>query len=201
LRPFWRAKNHARRTKLRMTDVTIDYERALRRKAKICPLCKVRLVSEPFTPRSKELDHILPINVGGTHTIGNVRIICRQCNQERPKDGTDYAGQLTLWAEDATIAAVQKKAPGRCPCGARRPSGRDLCYSCKPRSGRTPAEMMDLGRLAAKMRADGMRWQDISDQTGIRNVGNTYTYATKHGDASDVARWPQRSRWYAGATK
>jgi hypothetical protein len=72
-------------------------------KAKRCPLCSVKLEDAPFLPASKELDHIIPINVGGTHTIGNVRIICRLCNQKRPKDGSDFVGQPTLWAEDPDV--------------------------------------------------------------------------------------------------
>ena len=39
----------------------------------------------------KNLDHIIPINdtCKGTHTMNNVRILCRICNQTRPKDGSD----------------------------------------------------------------------------------------------------------------
>lgn len=70
----------------------------MRAKAKRCPLCKVRLIDAPYLPASKELDHIVPLNIGGTHTIGNVRIICRTCNLRRPKDGSDYTGPVTLFA-------------------------------------------------------------------------------------------------------
>ena len=71
----------------------------MRKRARKCPLCDVRMTSKPHLPNSKELDHILPVNQGGTHTHGNVRIICRKCNQSRPKDGSDYTGMLTLWAQ------------------------------------------------------------------------------------------------------
>ncbi|WP_176737962.1 HNH endonuclease [Micromonospora inyonensis] len=67
-------------------------------KARRCPLCAVRMTDQPYLPASKELDHIVPLGVGGTHTIGNVRIICRACNLKRPKDGGDYAGPVTLFA-------------------------------------------------------------------------------------------------------
>jgi 5-methylcytosine-specific restriction endonuclease McrA len=53
---------------------------------------------KPQLPNSKELDHIVPLGVGGTHTVGNVRIICRDCNLRRPKDGSDYVGPIALWA-------------------------------------------------------------------------------------------------------
>ena len=72
----------------------------LRRKAKRCPMpnCGVRLTDKPYLPNSKELDHIVSQGVGGTHTIGNVRIICRDCNLKRPWDGGDYIGPVTLWS-------------------------------------------------------------------------------------------------------
>lgn len=72
---------------------------ALREKAKRCPLCGVKLVKEPYLAGSKELDHIVPRNAGGTHTMGNVRITCRKCNGARPHDGSDYSGPVTLWAQ------------------------------------------------------------------------------------------------------
>lgn len=102
-RASWRAKNHRRRSQRRETLATFDhvtpqFELTLRVKAKRCPLCGVKLIDEPFQHASKELDHMVPLNVGGTHTTGNVRIICRLCNLRRPDDGSDYTGPVTLWA-------------------------------------------------------------------------------------------------------
>ena len=71
----------------------------MRRKARKCPLCGDRLTGKRGMPKSKHLDHIIPICVGGTHTHGNVRIICADCNLRRPKDGSDVTGQVTLWAQ------------------------------------------------------------------------------------------------------
>jgi 5-methylcytosine-specific restriction endonuclease McrA len=96
-----RIKTYRRKDWARLTDITPEYEMALRTTAKRCPLCAVKLVNEPYLPNSKELDHIVPKGAGGTHTIGNVRIICRACNIARPKDGSDYTGPVTLWAEVA----------------------------------------------------------------------------------------------------
>lgn len=93
-----RRKTHIRKARTRYSDFTPAQEREMRRKAKCCPLCDVRLLNQPYQPASKELDHIVPLNVGGTHTLGNVRIICRLCNQRRPRDGSDYAGPVTLFA-------------------------------------------------------------------------------------------------------
>ncbi len=95
-----RIKTHRRRDWSRTTDITPEIEMAMRAKAKRCPICRIGLVDEPYQSRSKELDHIIPKGVGGTHTIGNVRIICRACNITRPKDGSDYTGPVTLWAQE-----------------------------------------------------------------------------------------------------
>ena len=96
-----RIKTHRRKDWSRLTDITPEYELKLRAKAKRCPLCRVKLADVPYLSHSKELDHVIPKGAGGTHTIGNVRIICRACNLARPKDGSDYTGPVTLWAEVA----------------------------------------------------------------------------------------------------
>lgn len=94
-----RIKTHRRKDWSRLTDITPEYELGLRVKAKRCPLCKTKMTDQPYLPASKELDHIVPRGVGGTHTMGNVRIICRKCNLDRPGDGSDYLGPVTLWAQ------------------------------------------------------------------------------------------------------
>lgn len=78
-------------------DLPLEDEIRLRANAKRCPLCRIRLVDEPYLPASKELDHIVPLNKGGAHSIWNVRIICRTCNIRRPKDGSDVT-QTPLFA-------------------------------------------------------------------------------------------------------
>jgi len=92
-----RHREHLKRTGL--SDITPEQEAEMRRRARKCPLCGVRLTNKLGLPNSKHLDHILPISQGGTHTHGNCRILCRDCNLRRPKDGSDFTGQLTLWAQ------------------------------------------------------------------------------------------------------
>jgi hypothetical protein len=149
-----------------VSDITAAQEADMRRMARNCPLCKVRMTAKPHLPNSKELDHILPIIMGGTHTHGNVRIICRSCNQHRPKDGSDFTGQLTLWAEGPDIPVGRLRAMcgsglhawvpenmeaagkgrKRCrPCrverdissGRQQPLCRCACGTTYPASGRT----------------------------------------------------------------
>lgn len=86
-----------------VSDITAEQELAMRRKARKCPMCGTSLTSKPGLPNSKHLDHIIPICVGGTHTHGNVRIVCASCNLTRPKDGRDYAGPVTLWAQGEVV--------------------------------------------------------------------------------------------------
>lgn len=167
-------KNHRRRSEGRLWgDVTNAYEANLRSRARSCPLCRCRLTDRPTLPNSKELDHILPIVAGGTHTIGNVRIICRACNVRRPHDGSDYQGTLTLWAEDPDIARgfwLARHAPKpssvcksrqrpRCACGEALRDGR--CPRCR-------------ARRAAEMRAAGDGWQTIADSLGYANTSGPY---------------------------
>jgi HNH endonuclease len=186
-REHYRAKNYRRRTARRTLDVTQDYERELRVKAKRCPLCKVRLVSKPFLPASKELDHIIPINVGGTHTIGNVRIICRLCNMRRPDDGSDYTGPITLWAEDPTVVLRPRRAKRCCAqCAGSLTRGR--CHACAPPQNHVPKP--EQGRRAAQLRVAGMTWREIADATGLRGTGSAYLCATKYGEPEVIAAWP-----------
>ena len=103
-----RHRDHVRYTTV--SDITPEQELAMRKKARKCLLCSVKLTDKPGLPNSKHLDHILPLGQGGTHTHGNCRIICRTCNLSRPKDGSDFTGQLTLWAQ---VPAVAVRRDGR----------------------------------------------------------------------------------------
>ena len=98
-------KNHRRRSAYANTDLTPELEQALRRRTRVCRECGCHMVNRPYTPRSKELDHILSLHAGGTHTLDNVRIICRQCNQSRPKDARDLPIQMTIYIGDRLVAA------------------------------------------------------------------------------------------------
>jgi hypothetical protein len=84
--------------------MTSAIQTAMRTAVDSCPLCMCRMTDDCRTPTSKELDHIVPLNVGGTHTVANVRIICRLCNLRRPKDGSDYAGSVTFDMVDLKFA-------------------------------------------------------------------------------------------------
>jgi hypothetical protein len=117
-----RNREHLKRSAT--SDITAEQELAMRLKARNCPLCGIRMRDQGGKPDSKELDHIIPINVGGTHTHGNVRIICRLCNQRRPKDGSDYSGPVTLWAQGETLV---RRSDRRSESMRKRMSNVDTC--------------------------------------------------------------------------
>jgi 5-methylcytosine-specific restriction endonuclease McrA len=88
-------KCERRRAVMVLGDVDMAYVAYLKAGALHCPLCSIEMVDEPFLPESKELDHVIPLLAGGTHTKDNVRIICRYCNLRRPKDGSDELRHAT----------------------------------------------------------------------------------------------------------
>lgn len=196
------SKNHRRRTQLRFTDITADYERALRKRAGRCPLCSVWMTSRPGHPNSKHLDHIIPIAIGGTHTVGNVRIICRTCNLTRPTDGSDLAGhQPTLWAQDLTVVEqlivdarpkTIRFGPRICRCG--RALTKQSCRDCPARL-EEHQQRVELGREAARMRADGRKWREIAEALGLRDTGAAYHLAWQYGDPDVRALWPRNRGW------
>lgn len=194
-----------RRTVQRVTDITAQFERDLRKCAEHCPLCDARLTDQPNEPNSKHLDHIVPICMGGTHTMGNVRIICRTCNLARPKDGSDVTGeQLDRWAQDVQCVdemkarlkakVKQRKARETCRCGRRMV--KQSCPDCPVRL-RERTQRAELGREAARMRERGMKWREISDALALSGTGTAYQLAWQYGDPEARARWPKGPGWMA----
>lgn len=62
-----------------------------------CRLCGVRTPKRlrgTYEPRAPELDHIIPIAVGGEHSYRNVQLACRECNLGK---GASPKGQLLLF--------------------------------------------------------------------------------------------------------
>jgi hypothetical protein len=88
---------HKRRAIYKVTDITTEWLRNLYNDSHICPLCNNEMVEEPRKYLSKNLDHIIPINIGGTHTKDNVRVICARCNNARPRNGSDEIIKVILF--------------------------------------------------------------------------------------------------------
>jgi hypothetical protein len=87
---------HKRRAQIKETDITIEWLDELRENSVYCPLCGKEMIdiNLSYHPNQKQLDHIKPLNVSGTHTMNNVRYICGLCNISRPKDGSDNLQNL-----------------------------------------------------------------------------------------------------------
>jgi hypothetical protein len=84
-----RNSNSKRRTVYEDTDITTDWLMRLKKETKHCKLCGVEMNDIHHHPAQFNLDHIIPINIGGKHIMENVRFICYKCNQSRPNDGSD----------------------------------------------------------------------------------------------------------------
>lgn len=134
------------------------------KQTKHCPLCGERA-------KTKHLDHIIPINIGGTHTRGNVRVICAKCNLSRPHDGSDLNGhQPTLWATDARAAEAATALRARKPSSisARKPSRRKIKAQARRLLRQSEANVAYLHRL------HGASWSEIVQRFGFASAGHAH---------------------------
>lgn len=190
---------HRRRARGGLCDMTPAIQTAMRTAASECPLCACPMTDEWGTPTSKELDHIVPLNAGGTHTRANVRIICRSCNLRRPQDGRDYAGAVTFDMIDLEFAEAVAMTSRRRVRAAR---GLSVGFTSAPDSViaytvpldqhppmMTPAQAAGVLRAAESVLA---RWRRNGE-------GPTYIQVTPGG--SGMVRYPrERLRtWLADA--
>lgn len=103
-----KARNKKRRTKVRGKDrdrarhAGVAYEPVNRLfvfardkwRCQLCGCSTPKSLKGKNQPRSPELDHIVPLAMGGPHTYANVQCACRECNQE--KGGYRAMGQVPL---------------------------------------------------------------------------------------------------------
>lgn len=69
-------------------------------------LARLRGTHEPLAP---ELDHVVTLHEGGTHTWHNVACACRRCNHNK---GSRSLGQIGF--EGMPVIPPMKRAPSRC---------------------------------------------------------------------------------------
>lgn len=48
-------------------------------------------------PTSPTVDHIIPLNHGGTHTLNNVQLLCYRCNNSKQDGYLDFGEQLKMF--------------------------------------------------------------------------------------------------------
>jgi hypothetical protein len=90
-------RNHTRRVRvLGKYHEPISFMAVFNRDKGKCKVCKVKLTMSnrgDICDVAPELDHIIPIAHGGTHTLNNVQLLCRKCNGIK---ADTVKGQLVL---------------------------------------------------------------------------------------------------------
>jgi 5-methylcytosine-specific restriction endonuclease McrA len=90
-----KAQKRSRRAATRMLKVqnVID-TRVFDRDKWRCCACKSRVQkTDIYADDAAELDHIVPLSLGGPHSYSNTQTLCRRCNREK---SNKYAGQLVM---------------------------------------------------------------------------------------------------------
>jgi hypothetical protein len=181
-----RNKNTLRyRVAHRFTDISTSDELTIRRRARTCAICRCRLGEQ------RHIDHIIPIELGGTHTRDNVRVTCPTCNMSRSRTYDDIGNfQMNLWmgtdaAENrvAVHANRGRRVSRTCSsCGAvdsvpehRVWKKHMLCFECKPKGKREPHSTY---RRAKKMSYDGK--YDIALIAALNQQGFGYKRIASH---------------------
>lgn len=59
-----------------------------------CAMCGIKTVKQPYLPNSAELDHIIPLAIGGEHSYANTQCACRRCNGMK---GAKAKGQILMF--------------------------------------------------------------------------------------------------------
>lgn len=85
-----------RRARMKIAAESIDPIKVFERDRWRCHMCKrptPRALRGSYAPNAPELDHIVSLAEGGSHTWGNVACACRECNGLK---GAGSVGQLLL---------------------------------------------------------------------------------------------------------
>lgn len=92
-----RVARHVRRARTKSVFYErVDPMRVFDRDRWRCQLCWVKTPKRyrgSLNPNAPELDHIVPLSVGGEHSYRNTQCACRSCNQAK---GSEVRGQLRL---------------------------------------------------------------------------------------------------------
>ena len=95
------SKNHCQRAKRKGAprDYSITNTKVFQRDGWTCQLCGCPTPKElkgSHLPNAPEMDHIIPIALGGGHTWGNVQCTCRQCNQAKGCYINEMGGGISI---------------------------------------------------------------------------------------------------------
>jgi 5-methylcytosine-specific restriction endonuclease McrA len=200
-RDLKQAAGHRRRQRQSpLCDLTAEVIRELRT-ASVCPLCSVVMVEAPLLPASKEIDHIVPLNVGGTNMRVNLRAICRACNGARPKDGSDYTGPVLPEMIDRVLAG--RIAAARVNA-EREGRAEKVRQAAADRASRTEDDALTRKKRVAEiveLRESGLRWVDVAARLGYNTPAGPVAYLRYSGAPLPVVRNGPRGAHSWGAYK
>lgn len=172
---YRRNSKQVRKAKLKAVEYkeVIHFEHVYSKADGICAHCSERLlISDRGTTKgtAPEVDHIIPISLGGHHAMYNVQLLCRRCNMEKggtisSKDSGAVQRVLGLALGREEIEQRLMEAP-HAPTSTNTTGYRGVCYD------------KDHGMYVARVTvAKGKR----------RHVGR-YTTAEEAGRAAKEAR-------------
>jgi len=93
-------RKRRQKERARLRSVKVDNVNAIEvfmRDGWRCQLCKRKLKSEDkgtYKDVAPELDHIIPLSMGGEHSYRNTQCVCRRCNIDK---GNEERGQLRMF--------------------------------------------------------------------------------------------------------
>jgi HNH endonuclease len=187
----------------------------------ICGICEMPVDVSLRYPNelSSSLDHIVPLSTGpGSpgHVDSNCQLAHLCCNKlKNNKLSIDVATARALVLSIDPSDSPKSKPRKICP-ECKKPvmkSARTFHPKCwelqlqrwkaereaqcerqepRPRQYSPNPELVERGKKAAVMRANGAAWQDIADELYNGSSGNAYVAASKYGNPVVIAKWPSR---------
>lgn len=80
---------------------------------KQCPLCGIEMQQHELSKNSiPTIQHNLPLSMGGKHELGNISVICHNCNitiQDKETGPLNEAEVAEVWKSIGTHSATQKR--------------------------------------------------------------------------------------------
>ena len=157
------------------------------------------------------VDHIFPQSIGGTHSLANLRTLCRSCNSARPVAGKALVDDLakdgyTLSDMERICTHVQAHAEGKgregnmegkgkevtCPISSDDSEILKLIWESCPKQGRERSSKRELAdawrKLAAKNKPS---METVKHALTAWNASNKW----KTGFCEGIEKWVRNMQW------